>query len=529
MDRPIPHELYSGENITELFEPLSGIGRDSSMAEEKASESSPPPQSINEERVITQMDESTITNRTLEYLDTVDIPIADVTVEDIAQHLGIETNYTISRTWNFDDYDNDTQQYCAITHDDKIFNIFSPNNYYCAICISNFIDRIISIDNKNERMIVRVVSPMDNHDLFFNPTSYTSEDICLTILRPQSTRTTHRNIILNDTQYNVITNYDGNNIWEYLNSVAERYSHNEWELVRAKVSRRTGVPIAARRNNEVVVFFYNYTNEQYMRLVADLVRDLFTDNVTGHQIETVTNILSNIKEFDSGVSQLIDNCRTYLNDAVNDIRHYRDLLSVSIRKQIEYSNELEVLEENRSRVAVDQYRNIFNLGHVLDTIRPIRSHNIHVHNGHLIIEFDTYNLNMDIGNNEVLLMPWYRVSINTNNSIIEEAITITAPDVESGIPIHPHISTIACFGGSSTDIAESFGRRDWESVVRRIIPFLTRYNDRSPYYRSSVLAAHYFVSNDRRVGWVYPETAVSEETSSISTGEEANESQLAAV
>jgi hypothetical protein len=86
------------------------------------------------------------------------------------------------------------------------------------------------------------------------------------------------------------------------------------------------------------------------------------------------------------------------------------------------------------------------------------------------------------------------------------AIMVVAEDGAARDGLHPHVNSSGkpCWGGASIPVADAWGRRDWESLVRLILTWATRYNHNSPHFPVRWYEAN-VQPTEATVGWCIPQ------------------------
>lgn len=99
------------------------------------------------------------------------------------------------------------------------------------------------------------------------------------------------------------------------------------------------------------------------------------------------------------------------------------------------------------------------------------------------------------------------ISIDTAQRTFGNAVKLR--DKDGNDIVHPHVSVngCICWGDASGRISEAFAMRDWESMIRTILAWATRYSeDNGPYRMASELFDEYGESESSTHGWVIPES-----------------------
>lgn len=113
-------------------------------------------------------------------------------------------------------------------------------------------------------------------------------------------------------------------------------------------------------------------------------------------------------------------------------------------------------------------------------------------------------------------IPPVRISIDTSMDRFGDGISIVNAD-DGGHVAHPHISNGGrnCFGeargnGLPNGLADAWGRKDWDSIMRLITAWLTRHNPMpgSEYQSPEYLIDEHGESEHSRSGWLVPDTSM---------------------
>ena len=144
-----------------------------------------------------------------------------------------------------------------------------------------------------------------------------------------------------------------------------------------------------------------------------------------------------------------------------------------------------------------------------ETMRPVRKADVIEENGKRIIVIELHRFHMrfvgsgyceycessycecndrELEFNEVLALEDHVIMINPLGKDFESSIVVQRRDSDRGFDpesmdaSHPHVDNVICWYRAALPIAEAWGRRDWESILRLVLTWYTRYNDESPYF-----------------------------------------------
>jgi hypothetical protein len=472
------------------------------------------------EPVVTTTLNNEALNKAIAHFRSLEALAEDYTVEGIVSDIfGEDYEYIPPRTWTSIAYFGNRPRHSAYYGNAKYIVEYTTDGIYDAF--PRLYSNVASLmDGKVERVFGQItlegtVVPPEDVD-FGVPDQMHPDDVYLGFTTAARDYSSSRAIKYNNTQYEAFTIYvSQEDLFEYLNAQGEKFKELGWELITAKVSRRNDVPIAAKRGNYIHVFFVGpFGNTEFQNLIKQICEDhwTLTDTSENSEYDTMTSIVRSILDSYTRMGDTIDNRRSMLYGTRSDIVSYRDHLASSLRRELELYEEIETLTNHRLKVSLDRFEGMSEIGVALEGIRPIREHSVDLRDGRPLIKFTTYPFNMDNGRYRVPL-PGFEVTIDTEDDYIESAIKIFSDGDEYWY--HPHIENgHCCFGAASPALAEAYGRRDWESLARIIVAFLTRYNAYSPYISLSSLREDYYGTTNEPRGWVYPQTIpVTEETS----------------
>lgn len=180
------------------------------------------------------------------------------------------------------------------------------------------------------------------------------------------------------------------------------------------------------------------------------------------------------------------------------------------RRITDDQRQLTLIQTGLRDVAMTSVRDMHALPELVASMRPVERCEVVAEPGNVAVSLVTHPFGMHYDGTGYLI-PQHRININTLTASFDNGVRITP--VTGDRCRHPHVTTDGriCWGQAGIPLADAWGRRDWESLIRIILGWYTRYNPNSPYQRLETDLYDVLTHTEER-GWITSNTAVSEET-----------------
>lgn len=244
--------------------------------------------------------------------------------------------------------------------------------------------------------------------------------------------------------------------------------------------------------------------EMLNQMLSTRVVETTDDNLTDEQRE-MTLLLLQVAAATRSLDENVSNLTERLRRREQELLDMHSTVASITRGVTDDQRQLSHLTEGLRGMALDAVNMTSDLPEMLNNIRQIETAEVRTVRNNLVVSFTTYPFGMRY-DNRTLRIPRMTFNLNLLSMSFEQGIT-----VEQGEPhdqyatrvCHPHVHPDGgriCWGNAGIPLADAWGRRDWHSLVRIMLGWVTQYNQHSPYQRWSELRT--YVPTIDQTGWL---------------------------